>query len=164
MPAKGETYNAVGIRLDKWVADKMQKLRYNQEQMARMLNINRGRISDMLHGKLNTKKYVDIVVQRAEGGNSDALIPYMDPEQELKFRIVELGILTQKAFDRSLTGEEVGKRITVLIKRFAVLLIAKRFDELEEAFRCIELLDCGITEDFKNFIESGGKGMKTDEN
>jgi len=80
MPKKGLRYGAVDVDLARWLADYMEKYRLNQSEMARRLKVNRGRISDMLAGKMNTSFYLDKAVHLCEGNNWLAFTVYATDE------------------------------------------------------------------------------------
>lgn len=83
MPAKGENYNRIPIDLKRYVDDWLgahpgsrvadfAKLLYDEN--GRALSVRRG--YDMAEGKINTVKYVEIVVNCCEGGNYAAMAKY----------------------------------------------------------------------------------------
>lgn len=80
MPAKGEKYNKIGVDLASWCDDYMHRHGLNQSEIARRLNINRGRVSQMLQGKINTTKYTKLAAINCEGGNYMALARYADAD------------------------------------------------------------------------------------
>jgi len=69
LPAKGRTYNKVNVDLGLWLKDYQVKTGLNKAGVARALDLDRKRITDMERGNINTVTYLQIIVDTAEGGD-----------------------------------------------------------------------------------------------
>jgi len=83
MPAKGELYNRVDVDLAKWAKDYMRQEGINQAELARRLGFGEIRIrgSEMVKGKLKTKKYLDAIVDNIYQGDYTAMARYATSQE-----------------------------------------------------------------------------------
>ena len=113
MPAKGETYNRVNIDLKRWVEDYKNKTGLNNAGVAKVLGLDRKRITEMLRGEINTMKYLQIVVNTAEGGDYLRMGKYAkdDAGMETLKTLDYLTNLTPYERDLYRQWEEVGRNL-----------------------------------------------------
>jgi len=69
MPAKGEFYSRVDIACDQWAKDWLVKTGKRPADLARLLGVVDRFVHDLLNGRINTLKTLEIIVEKAEGGN-----------------------------------------------------------------------------------------------
>lgn len=92
MPAKGEFYSRVDIACDQWAKDWLVKTGKRQADLARLLGVVDRFVHDLVNGRINTLKTLEIIVQKAEGGNYLNMAQYavtdegLDTLKEINFR------------------------------------------------------------------------------
>ena len=69
MPARGEFYSRVEISCDQWAKDWLVKTGKRQADLARLLGVVDRFVHDLVNGRINTLKTLEIIVEKAEGGN-----------------------------------------------------------------------------------------------
>ena len=69
MPARGEFYSHVEVACDKWAKDWLVKTGKRQADLARMLGVVDRFVHDLVNGRINTLKTLEIIVEKAGGGN-----------------------------------------------------------------------------------------------
>ena len=137
MPAKGKTYNKVSVDLGRWLKDYQAKTGLNKAGVAKTLDLDRKRVTDMERGDINTVTYLQIIVDAVEGGDYLRMAKYakddsgmqalktlnyvtkLTPEQrEFYQQWEELGRKFQKKYPDEFAKilDKKGKAIQVLLK------------------------------------------------
>jgi len=137
LPAKGKTYNKVSVDLGRWLKDYQAKTGLNKASIAKVLELDRKRVTDMERGDINTVTYLQIIVDAVEGGDYLRMAKYakddsgmqalktlnyvtkLTPEQrEFYQQWEELGRKFQKKYPDEFAKilDKKGKAIQVLLK------------------------------------------------
>ena len=69
MPARGEFYSRIDIACDQWAKDWLAKTGKRQADLARLLGVVDRFVHDLVNGRINTLKTLEIIVEKAERGN-----------------------------------------------------------------------------------------------
>ena len=69
MPAKGEFYSRVDVACDKWAKDWLVKTGKRKADLARLFGVADRFVYDLVRGRINTLKTLEIIVEKAEGGD-----------------------------------------------------------------------------------------------
>jgi len=130
MAKKGEQYAQVRIDLARWAQDYMRINNLQQTELADRLNANRARITDMVKGRQNTMKYLQIVVNSIYGGDYSAMGRYaMDESGERVLATMNL----IKNF-----GKSEDKALKRLHDAFIKVLAQKDMEKIRQATKIFE--------------------------
>lgn len=69
MPAKGQFYSRVDIACDRWAKDWLAKAGKRPADLARFLDVSNRFVHHLVYGRINTMRTLEIIVEKAEGGN-----------------------------------------------------------------------------------------------
>ena len=96
MPAKGEIYSRIDVACDKWAIDWIEKNGLRKADLARALGQYNRFVTDLVRGNINTLKTLEIIVEKAEGGNYLKMAKYALTDAGLE-------VLKDLNFKRNLT-------------------------------------------------------------
>ena len=137
MTLKGETYTKVSIDLKKWAQDYMRlnNLTRQRELMERILTedgntIHPARVNEIVRGKGNTMKNLQLIVNSLYGGDYTALSQYA---------LDDIGIRTlyRLSFEKTLNTDEL-KTVLGFQQMIEKAIAQKRIDVLKDCKETIE--------------------------
>lgn len=135
MAKKGESYAQVKVDLGKWAQDYMRINNLNQVELAGRLYengkpVNRARVCDMIHGRQNTMKYLQIIVNSIYLGDYTAMGRYaIDKDGEETLAILAF----KKSLDKA--GRGTASRV---VKAFMNAMANKKTDRIKAAIKLLE--------------------------
>ena len=99
MPAKGEFYSRIDVSCDQWAKEWLVKTGKRPADLARLLGVVDRFVHNLVNGRINTLKTLEIIVEKAEGGN------YLNMGQ---YALTDLGLdaLKDMQFRKKLTPLE----------------------------------------------------------
>ena len=84
MPAKGEFYSRVDIACDQWAKDWLVKTGKRPADLARLLGVVDRFVHDLINGRINTLKTLEIIVEKAERGEYLIMGQYASTKEGLE--------------------------------------------------------------------------------
>jgi len=91
MPKKDSKYATVDIDLKQWLEDYMAANGINKLRVAQVLDVNRGRITEMANGRLNTMMFVELITEKIYKGKGY--------EHMAKYALTDAGLEILKDLD-----------------------------------------------------------------
>ena len=84
MPAKGKFYSHIDIACDRWAKDWLAKTGKRPADLARLLGVANRFVHHLVYGRINTMKTLEIIVQKAGGGNYMTMGHYATTKEGLE--------------------------------------------------------------------------------
>jgi len=135
MAKKGESYAQVKIDLGKWALDYMRINNLNQSQLANRIYdengnpVNRARITDMIAGRQNTMKFLQMIVNSLYAGGYESMGRYaMDEAGEKTLAILNM--------EKNLSKSEE----KVMKEHYELFMKAVAEKDMSKVKECIKIL------------------------